>query len=107
MVVDVRPAVGWNKGHTVRWLLERYSSASALPIYIGDDTTDEDAFAALPADSITVRVGGHPETCARFWVPDIAAVRRMLSTIHELRSREKRPMGMAGRPDTIGLHGLN
>lgn len=108
MVVDVRPAVEWNKGHAVRWLLERYSSASALPIYIGDDTTDEDAFAALPEQSLTVRVGWHPETCARFWVPDIAAVARMLSAIYELRSREKRPLGMAARAEgPLGAHGLN
>lgn len=107
MVVDVRPAVEWNKGHAVRWLLERYSSASALPIYIGDDTTDEDAFRALPDHSLTVRVGWHPETRARFFVPDITAVRQMLSAISELRGREKRPMATAGRPDAMTAHRLN
>lgn len=96
MVVDVRPAVNWNKGHAVHWLLERYSSAAALPVYVGDDTTDEDAFAVLPPDSLTIRVGWHPETKARFWVQDIAAVRRFLGAIHEIRSREKRPMAHAG-----------
>jgi trehalose 6-phosphate phosphatase len=108
MVIDVRPAVEWNKGHAVRWLLERYSSAAALPIYIGDDNTDEDAFDALHGDALTVRVGWHPETRARFWVPDVCAVRRLLSAIYELRSHEKRPMGLAGKPETTaGVHGLS
>jgi trehalose 6-phosphate phosphatase len=92
MVVDVTPAVEWNKGHAVHWLLERYSSGSALPIYIGDDTTDEDAFRALSGDALTIRVGWHPETRARYWVPDICAVRQFLVEICEVRSREKRPM---------------
>lgn len=108
MVIDVRPAVEWNKGNAVRWLLERYSSSAALPIYIGDDTTDEDAFAALPGGALTVRVGWHPETRARFWVPDVSAVRRLLATIYELRSHEKRPMGFAGKPEpATGVHGLS
>jgi len=108
MVIDVRPAVEWNKGHAVRWLLERYSSAAALPIYIGDDTTDEDAFAALPEDALTVRVGWLPETRARFWVPDVCAVRRLLLAIYELRSHDKRPMGIAGKPEAAtGVHGLS
>jgi trehalose-phosphatase len=106
MVIDVRPAVEWNKGHAARWLLERYSSSAALPIYIGDDTTDEDAFAALPEDALTIRVGWHPETHARFWVPDVCAVRRFLLAIYELRSHEKRSMGIvSGKPESVlGSH---
>jgi trehalose-phosphatase len=41
----------------------------ALPIYMGDDTTDESAFAALRA-GITVRVGVTRRTRARFRLRD-------------------------------------
>lgn len=47
----------WSKGHAVRWLLSHMSSIAAggagvdekelLPVYIGDDVSDEDAFAAI------------------------------------------------------------
>lgn len=94
-VIDVTPAIEWNKGHAVHWILERYSSASALPIYVGDDATDEDAFNALPGDALTIRVGWHPETRARFWLPDVCSVRHFLAEIYELRSHQKRPAGHA------------
>jgi trehalose 6-phosphate phosphatase len=36
-----------------------------LPIFVGDDATDESAFRALPR-GLTIRVGKHPRTAARF-----------------------------------------
>jgi trehalose 6-phosphate phosphatase len=53
-------------------------------IYLGDDTTDEDAFGVLP-EAITIRVGAAPATRARFQLPDPAAVCEFLSW---LASRE-------------------
>jgi trehalose 6-phosphate phosphatase len=90
MVVDIRPKVEWNKGYAVRWLLDRFSSQCAFPIFVGDDTTDEDAFAALPGDALTIHVGAIAHTNARFWVPDVQSVRSFLTTIYELRSPERR-----------------
>jgi trehalose-phosphatase len=53
---EIRPAVRWDKGKAVLWLLRRLDK-NTLPIYIGDDTTDEDAFVALHKRGITVRIG--------------------------------------------------
>ncbi len=47
---------GRDKGSAVRELLAR-ESPGTLAVYVGDDRTDEDAFAALPPDGIGVRVG--------------------------------------------------
>jgi trehalose 6-phosphate phosphatase len=54
-IVEVRP-VGVNKGQAVRFLLDRYSSPGQLPIYMGDDLTDEDAFRALDDVGISILI---------------------------------------------------
>ncbi|MDZ7704694.1 MAG: trehalose-phosphatase [Trueperaceae bacterium] len=58
-IFELQPDVDWNKGRAVRWLLERLelNRADVVPVYIGDDVTDEDAFAALKGDGIGIRVG--------------------------------------------------
>tara|TARA_B100000315_G_scaffold20479_1_gene18110 strand:+ start:1234 stop:2016 length:783 start_codon:yes stop_codon:yes gene_type:complete len=45
-VVEVRPAVPWHKGKAISKLQATYSQAS-LPVFFGDDITDEDGFAAV------------------------------------------------------------
>ncbi|XP_057977923.1 probable trehalose-phosphate phosphatase F [Malania oleifera] len=49
-VLEIRPAIDWNKGKAVEFLLESLGlsqSDDVLPIFIGDDRTDEDAFKVL------------------------------------------------------------
>ncbi|KAL9261740.1 Trehalose-phosphate phosphatase A-like protein [Drosera capensis] len=49
-VLEVRPVIDWNKGKAVEFLLESLGLSNredVLPIYIGDDRTDEDAFKVL------------------------------------------------------------
>ena len=77
MVLDVRPQVPWHKGYAVKWITRDVLQASALPIYIGDDTTDEDAFAALP-EGVTIKVGQATGTSAQYLLPDVPAVRQLL-----------------------------
>jgi trehalose-phosphatase len=46
-VFEVRPVIDWNKGKAVEFLLESLGlneNEDVLPIYVGDDKTDEDAF---------------------------------------------------------------
>ena len=83
-VTEIRPTCA-NKGKTVCRLLARYSP-SALAIYIGDDQTDEDAFAQLPSESITIRVGSSTaQTAARYGIEGPGEVRGFLEAMLEHR----------------------
>ncbi len=81
---ELRPGIDWDKGRAVRWLLERLDLAGAdvVPLYLGDDVTDEDAFRALRDDGIGVLVGdrAHP-TAAQYVLHDPAEVQRFLARL--------------------------
>ena len=71
MLVELRPDIDWDKGTTLAWIRDRIDpSGSLLPIYIGDDLTDEDAFDAVKFDGIGIVVGhdedGDRKTAAHF-----------------------------------------
>ncbi len=71
MLVELRPDIDWDKGTTLAWIRDRIDAAgSLLPIYIGDDLTDEDAFDAVQFDGIGIVVrhdeDGDRKTAARF-----------------------------------------
>lgn len=54
-VIELRPDLDWDKGKTLRWVIEhlREAGSGALtPVYLGDDITDEDAFDAVRADDV-------------------------------------------------------
>jgi trehalose-phosphatase len=82
-VFDICPQTGWHKGKAVLWINNHLASnGGSLSIYIGDDTTDEDAFEEL-TDEITVKVGAAGGTCARYQLPDPAAVQEFLQQLAE------------------------
>ncbi len=76
-VFDVVPADEVNKGSTtLEMIRERGGLEKVLPIYCGDDTTDETVFRALPEGAVTVCVGGpEKQSAARYRVdgPDEVA----------------------------------
>jgi len=93
-VLELRPDVDWNKGAAVRWLLEALGldHGNVVPIYVGDDVTDEDAFEALAQRSagIGIVVLDHPRsTAAGYRLPDTDAVRTLLEDL--ARFLERRP----------------
>jgi len=85
-VFQVQPAVDWDKGRALRWVLERLDlPAGAVPLYIGDDVTDEDAFRALRADGVGVLVSDVPRsTLAHFRLQDTDEVRVFLERLTTL-----------------------
>jgi trehalose 6-phosphate phosphatase len=76
-VLEIVPCTGWHKGAAVNWINSHLAETPALSIYLGDDTSDEDAFSILP-DAITIKVGLAGVTCARYQLPDPAAVHEFL-----------------------------
>jgi trehalose-phosphatase len=80
-VWEVLPREIRGKGDAVRreW---RLRLPRALPIYIGNDGTDESAFAAL-AEGITARVGAAKPTRAHYALRDCAEVARFLERLEE------------------------
>jgi trehalose 6-phosphate phosphatase len=70
-VIELRPDMDWDKGKTLRWVLEHLGDSGPLvPVYLGDDITDEDAFDAVSDDGIPILVrhneDGDRATAARF-----------------------------------------
>ncbi|MFH1201518.1 MAG: trehalose-phosphatase [Candidatus Omnitrophota bacterium] len=88
MVLEVRPPVEWDKGKVVLWLLNRQIFASrrtnVLPIYIGDDATDEDAFKVLKNKGLTIFVGEPKETYARYYLRNPEEVKEFLTRVSEI-----------------------
>lgn len=92
MMREIRPPILWNKGMAVLWLLDRQSSAmkpkkaDIFPVYIGDDTTDEDAFQSLKDNGITIFVGRPKNTKARFYLKDAEEVASFLEKVLKVRA---------------------
>ncbi len=65
--IELRPAAG-DKGDVVAQVLEESGSGAAVA-YLGDDRTDEDAFAALRGRGLPVLVRQEPRpTHAKAWI---------------------------------------
>jgi alpha,alpha-trehalase len=87
-VIDLRPRVDWDKGKAVIWLLDAMASGDedAFPVYIGDDVTDEDAFAALRDRGLSILVAEADQPShADYRLPDIDAVKRFLDALLDAR----------------------
>jgi trehalose 6-phosphate phosphatase len=68
MVYEIQPAFDWDKGKAVLYLLQALDLGDdVLPVYLGDDVTDEHAFAALAGRGIGLIVssGDDPAESAR------------------------------------------
>jgi trehalose 6-phosphate phosphatase len=72
-ILEIRPNLRWTKGDACLALMRQMRRRPVLPIYIGDDRTDEDAFEAL-SSGVTIRVGLHRRSRATYYVRNIGEV---------------------------------
>jgi trehalose-phosphatase len=89
MVFELRPAREWDKGRAVLWLMGTLGldTLDVVPIFIGDDTTDEDAFRALAGHGIGIVVLDLPRpTAARYALQNVEEVRLLLDRLVAVRS---------------------
>ena len=90
MVYELQPKIDWHKGKAVLHLLRTLDldTDDVVPLYLGDDITDEDAFRALTGRGIGIIVG-HPDdpevanrpTAADFVLPSTVEVEQFLNTL--------------------------
>ena len=80
---EIRPAVDWDKGRAVELLADE-APDDWLPLYVGDDRTDEDAFRTLdesgPLDGVGVLVGDR-ETAADYRLGGPRGIRELLGLV--------------------------
>lgn len=86
MVFELLPRLDWHKGKAVLHILEtlRLPDANVLPIYIGDDRTDEDAFVALAGRGVGILVSESPRRSAAYYtLRDPDEVHRFLQRLSD------------------------
>ena len=86
---ELLPAAIPGKGPITQFLLKAMP-AGTLPIFIGDDASDESAFAVLP-HGLAIHVGNQIKTKAHFTVRDPAEVREFLERVESVVSARRPP----------------
>ena len=110
-ILEIEPDFDWGKGNAVE-LIAADLPAETVPIYVGDDVTDESAFEAVEPDGVGVRVGDASPSAAsvRVATPDeVASLLDWLgSTAVPLLNRPSEatsPTDPSLPPEPVGLGG--
>jgi trehalose 6-phosphate phosphatase len=84
--VNLLPNDGANKGVALRRALE--TSGCDTAIFVGDDATDEDAFAALPPEKLlAIRIGSSAASLARYHLDSQESIDLLLRALLDARDR--------------------
>ncbi|HZD80018.1 MAG TPA: trehalose-phosphatase [Actinomycetota bacterium] len=88
-VFELRPDVPWDKGRASLFLLRTLfpREDGVVPLYVGDDLTDEDAFRVVRGSGIGIVVRGEDDarpTAARYTLRDTGETRALLEGIGRL-----------------------
>ena len=93
-VFELQPRIQWHKGKAVALLtqvIERVEGPG-VPVYVGDDMTDEDAFLAVAHDGLPIVVRDDPRpTFARYALESPTEVRRFLQMLRTFLAGTHRP----------------
>lgn len=90
-VFEIRPA-NWTKGSAVAAFMSETPFCERMPIYIGDDLTDEGGFAVVnDIGGISIKVGDTQPTLAQHRLPGVRQVLRWLEGIPLLPAASDAP----------------
>jgi trehalose 6-phosphate phosphatase len=80
-VFEIRPAA-WSKGVSIRAFMNQPPFRNRLPVFIGDDVTDEDGFAVVnELGGISVKVGTADATVAQYRIANVSQVLEWLASL--------------------------
>lgn len=84
--LELLPAAEWHKGKAVEWIRSAVDigpTSGVGVVYLGDDRTDEDAFATLTGRGVSIGVGDRPhDHLIQFRLAGPASVGRFLDRLH-------------------------
>jgi len=92
-VFEIRPRIDWHKGKAVQWILNvlDYHSGDHEAVYIGDDVTDEDAFAALEGKGFGILVAHESRVSkATYRVNDTQDVKKVLEFLVQIKEDSRK-----------------
>lgn len=88
-IYEFRPNTRDDKGGSVKRILNFFKAGRVFPIYIGDDTTDEDGFKAVNSGGCSIRVGSNRNSQAKYFVKSSQEVTRFLNKLIQLNHSKK------------------
>ncbi len=85
-VIEIGPKIDWDKGKAVSLLLKVINlEEETMPIYLGDDITDEDAFHTLKNNGISILVSEEErETAADYRLKNHQEVKKLIKKIAKI-----------------------
>ncbi|OPL19908.1 MAG: hypothetical protein AVO35_00130 [Candidatus Aegiribacteria sp. MLS_C] len=94
-IFELRPDVDWDKGRVLEAIVRAsgMDPARVVPVYVGDDTTDEDAFRRIRNTGIGILVTDRPpgNTAASYTLRDTVETGRFLERLLELAEWDSPP----------------
>ena len=81
---ELKPNADWDRGRAVGLVISTLRLRNAMPVYIGDDNADEEAFKAIGEHGVTIMVTEDArETAAQYVLADELEVQQFLEQVIE------------------------
>lgn len=82
-VLEVMPRTVQNKGSAIQTIMDHFCD-KLLPLYVGDDITDESAFQVLGDKGITIRIMKKRDSAAKYFLKSQKDISPFLARVYSL-----------------------